>query len=64
MMRDTAYQHTEPIMNSVVIMNSDIDIEVRKTVVHAVNKGHIIEKELGGIEAPVYQLFPEAAPYW
>jgi hypothetical protein len=52
------------MMNSVVIMNSDIDMAIRKTVVHAVDKGHIINKELGGIEQPVYQLFPEAAPYW
>ena len=55
-------QHTDAMMNSVVIMNSRVDIDLRKTVVHAVDKGHIITKELGGIEKAVYQLFPQAAP--
>ena len=56
-------QHTGPMMNSVVIINSDVDLNVRKAIVHAVNKGQIIDEELGGIEQPIYQLFPEAAPY-
>ncbi|KAJ8600934.1 hypothetical protein CTAYLR_005057 [Chrysophaeum taylorii] len=54
--------HSEPTQNTVIIMNID-DIDVRKVVVHAVNKGPIIERELGGIEQPVSQLFPESAPY-
>ena len=54
--------HTGAIMNTVAILNID-DIEVRKTVVHAVNKGSIIAKELAGIEAAVSQLFPTTAPY-
>lgn len=54
--------HTEPTQNTVIIMNID-DINIRKVVVHAVNKGPIIERELGGIEEPVSQLFPESAPY-
>ena len=54
--------HTGAIMNTVAILNID-DIEVRKTVVHAVNKGFIIENELAGIEAAVSQLFPTTAPY-
>ena len=35
---DFDVQHTDAILNSVVIMNSDVDVDVRKTVVHAVNK--------------------------
>lgn len=55
-------RHTESIMNSVIILNIP-RLDVRKTVVHAVNKGHIIETELGGIAGPVSQLFPTSAPY-
>ena len=61
---DFEVQHTDAILNSVVIMNAGtVDINVRKTVVHAVDKGYIIDNELGGIEEPVSQLFPESAPY-
>lgn len=60
---DFAVEHTDAIMNSVVILNGKLDKDVRKTVVHAVNKGYIIDKELGGIEKPVSQLFPESAPF-
>ena len=42
-------QHTEPILNAVIIMNSDTDINTRKTVVHAINKGTLMD-ELGGVE--------------
>ena len=61
---DFTVEHTDPIMNAVIIMNAGtVPIDVRKTIVHAVDKGYIIDKELGGIEEPVSQLFPEAAPY-
>merc|ERR1711924_84189 len=61
---DFEVQHTDAILNSVVIMNAGtVGIDVRKTVVHAVDKGYIIDNELGGIEQPVSQLFPESAPY-
>merc|ERR1740138_561944 len=49
-------------MTSVIIMNI-ADINVRKTVVHAVNKGPIIDSELGGQETAVGQLFATSAPY-
>ena len=55
-------QHTEPILNAVIIMNSDMDINTRKAVVHAINKGTLMD-DLGGVEEPVYQLFPLTAPY-
>lgn len=55
-------RYTEPIMNTVVILRIG-DLDVRKAVVHAINKGDIIEKELGGIEVPVSQLFQTSAPY-
>lgn len=61
---DDAFEvlHSEPTQNTVLIMNID-DIQLRKVVVHAVNKAAIVERELGGIEEPVSQLFPESAPY-
>ena len=54
--------HSAPTTNVVLIMNID-DINVRKTIMYAINTGSIIEKELAGIEKAVTQLFPEAAPY-
>ena len=39
------------------------DEDVRKTVVHAVNKNPIIESELSGFESPTGQLFSKNAPY-
>ena len=54
--------HTEPTMNVALIMNI-ADIDTRKAVVHAVNKGPIVDSELGGIEEPASQLFSENAPY-
>ena len=49
-------------MNVALIMNI-ADIDTRKAVVHAVNKGPIVDSELGGIEEPASQLFSENAPY-
>eukprot|EP00635_Sarcinochrysidales_sp_CCMP3193_P011410 CAMPEP_0118897868 /NCGR_PEP_ID=MMETSP1166-20130328/5092_1 /TAXON_ID=1104430 /ORGANISM="Chrysoreinhardia sp, Strain CCMP3193" /LENGTH=648 /DNA_ID=CAMNT_0006836947 /DNA_START=52 /DNA_END=1998 /DNA_ORIENTATION=+ len=57
----------EPVQNTVVILNAakapTDDIDVRKVIVHAVNKNPVIENELGKIEQPVSQLFPITAPY-
>ena len=39
------------------------DINTRKAIVHAVNKGPIVDSELGGIEQPASQLFSVNAPY-
>ena len=54
--------HSDPTQNTVLIMNIEND-DVRKTVVHGVNKGAIIDAQLGGFEKAVGQLFPESAPY-
>ena len=45
-----------------VILKID-DIQTRKTAIHAVRKSAIINKELGGIEAPISQLFQTSAPF-
>ena len=47
-------RHSDPIMNTVLIMNI-ADKNVRKTVVHAVDKNPIIAAELGGLEKPASQ---------
>ena len=61
---DYVVQYADPLMSAMVIMNSaTMSKDVRATVVHSVNKGHIIETELGGLEKPLYSVFPEAAPY-
>ena len=54
--------HGISTQNNVLIMNI-ADIDVRKTVVHAVNKGPIIEAELGGFESPTDSLFNPLLPY-
>ena len=58
---------TEPLQNRIVILNSakapTNDVQVRKTIMHAVNKAAIIEKELFGLADPVDTLFPKTAPY-
>ena len=55
------------IQNRLVILNGakapTKDIEVRKAIIHAVNKAKVIEKELYGWAAPVDSLFPKNAPY-
>ena len=59
--------YSEVMQNTVVIINAakppTDDIDVRKVIVHAFNKGPVIAKELGNIEEPVSQLFSRTAPY-
>ncbi|CAE7455425.1 nikA [Symbiodinium microadriaticum] len=56
-----------PIMNRVIIMNvakaPTDNLNLRKTIMHAVNKAEIIDKELYGMAAPVDALFPKTLPY-
>mmetsp|Transcript_147830 Transcript_147830/g.411694 ORF Transcript_147830/g.411694 Transcript_147830/m.411694 type:complete len:526 (-) Transcript_147830:148-1725(-) len=58
---------TEPIQNRIVILNSarppTDELSVRKTIIHAVNKAAIIDRELYGLADPVDALFPKTAPY-
>ena len=55
-------QHGAETQTVALIMNI-ADEDVRKTVVHAVNKNPIIESELSGFESPTGQLFSKNAPY-
>lgn len=56
-----------PIMNRIIVMNSNKsptdDLNLRKVIMHAVNKAAIIDKELYGMAEPVDKLFPNNAPY-
>jgi ABC-type transport system substrate-binding protein len=55
------------IMNRVIILNANKhptdSLTLRKTIMHAVNKAAIIDKELSGFAKPVDALFPKNAPY-
>ena len=56
----------EAIQNAILILNTGAppldDIDVRKTVIHAINKGAIVEKELP-LSKLVDNVFPKGAPY-
>ena len=52
----------EETSNHAIVLNI-ADKEVRKAVVHAVNKNHIIETQLSGFESPTSQLFSKSVPY-
>lgn len=56
-----------PIQNRMIVINSNKaptdNLDLRKSIMHAVNKDHIIEKELYGLADPVDSLFPKNAPY-
>ena len=54
--------HGAETMNHIIIMNI-ADKEIRKAVVHAVNKNTIIENELSGFESPTSQIFSQSVPY-
>merc|ERR1719331_1373019 len=54
-------------MHSVIIINSGkaptSSLNLRKTIIHSVDKADIIDKELDGVGTPVDRLFPASAPY-
>ena len=60
--KDFEVKHTEDIQNVAVILKID-DIQLRKTVIHAVNKQTMIQNQLGGMEQSVSQFFQTSAPY-
>ncbi len=57
---------SDPIQNAILILNTGQppfdDINVRKTVIHAINKGALLEKELP-LAKIVDNVFPRGAPY-
>ena len=65
--KSTLVYLTEPLQNRIVIFNTakapTNDLRTRKSIIHAVDKASIIEKELGILAKPVNNLFPQKAPY-
>ncbi len=60
-------RHSDILQYSLMVMNTNRaptnDINVRKAIIHAIDKGRFIEDEFGGLEQPVYQALPKSAPY-
>ena len=59
--------HTADVQNVIILINSGKaptnDINVRKTIIHAIEKKKIIDDNLGGLFKPVDNVFPRDAPY-
>lgn len=62
-----SFVQTPVMAHSLIIINSGRDptddIDLRKTIIHGVDKASIIQSELGGIAEAVDRLFPRSAPY-
>jgi len=56
-----------PLMNSIIVLNAakspTNDVAVRRTIIHAIDKASIIDKEMAGNELVADSLFPKDAPY-
>jgi len=56
-----------PLMNTIVVMNAakapTDDIQLRKVVMHAIDKASIVNQELAGSAMVADSLFPKDAPY-
>ncbi len=59
--------HSKDIQNVMLLLNSGKaplnDINVRKTLIHAIDKSTIVEKELSSLQKVVDNVFPRDAPY-
>lgn len=56
-----------PLMNTIVVMNAakapTDDIQLRKVIMHAIDKASIVDSELAGSSMVADSLFPRDAPY-
>lgn len=56
-----------PLMNTIIVLNAakapTDDVEVRRTIIHAIDKAAIVDKQMAGIEQVADSLFPKDAPY-
>ena len=59
--------HSDDVQNVILLLNSGKapldDINLRKTVIHSIDKSNIIQKELAGLQKPVDTVFPQDAPF-
>ena len=60
-------RHSDVLQHALLVMNTGAehtnDIEMRKAIIHAVDKAKFISEEFAGLEQPVSQLLPYSAPY-
>ena len=58
---------TEAIQNRIVVLNTakapTDQLQIRKVIIHAVDRDAIIKKELAGLAEAAESLFPKDAPY-
>lgn len=58
---------SEVFQNALLVMNANKgptdDINVRKAIVHGIDKAEFIDQEFAGLEQPINQLLPLTAPY-
>jgi len=59
--------HTDDVQNVILLLNSGKapldDINLRKTIIHAINKQKIVQTDLAGLPTIVDNVFPLIAPY-
>ena len=59
--------HSEDIQNVIMLLNSGKapldDFNLRKTIIHAINKQVIVQDDLAGLQTVVDNVFPIIAPY-
>ena len=59
--------HSEDIQNVIMLLNSGKapldDVNLRRTIIHAINKAAIVNDDLAGLQKPVDNVFPIIAPY-
>lgn len=64
---DLSVFYSDDMNNAIMLLNSGKapldDIDIRKTIIHAIDKQSIIDGELGGIFKSVDNVFPRDAPY-
>jgi nickel transport system substrate-binding protein len=60
-------RHSEVTQNSILIMNTakapTDDINVRRAIIHALDKAFFVEKEFAGLEQPTSQMMPFSLPF-
>ena len=64
---DLSVFHSDDIQNVIILLNSGKapldNIQLRKTIIHAIDKKKIIQDNLGGLFKPVDNVFPRDAPF-
>jgi nickel transport system substrate-binding protein len=60
-------QLSPPLNTRLIVLNSargpTQSLAVRKAIIHGINKAHIVQKELGGLEEAAHSVFSRNTPY-